>query len=393
MNKPTLSPRKLIAFYAIAFVLMALVGLAVAELTLRFLANYNPGLEENARFTRDYFQPDAFAGHVHTPNFERVLPWPEAEEGVLTFRTNNRGFREDEPTPLASTHRHRVMVFGDSHTDGYVRNRDSFVNVAERMLTDSGLDVELINAGVGVTALHHQLRLFMKHAELRPDIAVFVFYTGNDYAEIYGAGFSEDPAGNRAALDAMRVVQPFALVEGPRPVRGLHVVHGFRRAFGLLDPIETREEVRRRIFRTSSGALAQGYLQAHILRADDAFAAASAGAAFLLKEVVRETRSRNVRPVFLLLPTGVQAERSRKKPEFARMEAFFALDDAAPLMEERVRRDFTALLERESLVFVDLLPPLQAAPVALFYEKDRHLNRQGHAMVANSFTELLRRLL
>lgn len=386
------SRRKLIAFYAIAIGLCALALLIILELGLRFLAQ-PPGFEESARFTRDYFQPDPFVGHVHAANFERTLPWPEAEEGHVTFRTNNRGFREDEPTELQSPQPYRVLVFGDSHTDGYVHNRDSFVNVAERMLTRTGPDAELINAGVGVTSLHHQLRLFVKHADLRPDVAIFVVYAGNDYAEIYGAGFSGDTAENHAALEAMRVVQPFALVEGPRPLDGLHLAHALRETFGLLDATEERDSMRRRIFRTTPGALAQGYLQARILREADAFAAASAGTAFLLEEVAREARNRNIRPAFLLLPTAVQVERSRRDPEYARIEAFFELDASAPLMEERVRRDVLVLLRARKLVHVDLLPHLQAHTGALFYRKDRHLNREGHAIVATALAEMLQRLL
>ena len=133
----------------------------------------------------DFYQLDALAGHVHAPDAERTVEWPEHPDGGFAMRTNNLGLREDEATPETSS-KLRFMVVGDSHTDGVCNNNESFANVAERLvnqqLGDGPLEVEVLNGGTGFYSFQHYAGFFEKHQHLASDWTV-VIYLGNDFIE------------------------------------------------------------------------------------------------------------------------------------------------------------------------------------------------------------------
>jgi hypothetical protein len=92
-----------------------------------------------------YYIPHPQVGHVHRPHAERRMQWPEHPRGEIVFRTNNLGFREDQDTaPRKPDGTVRIMVLGDSHTDGVVWNSESFPNLLEQRL---GPQVEVLSCG------------------------------------------------------------------------------------------------------------------------------------------------------------------------------------------------------------------------------------------------------
>src|SRR5262245_5827859 len=95
---------------------------------------------------------DPVAYVLEKPDSSSTWKWEEHRGGELTKRTNNLGFNEDQPTEIRK-HGLRILVAGDSHTEGVVNNSESFCNVAERLLQQSlgRKDVEVLNAGVGYT--------------------------------------------------------------------------------------------------------------------------------------------------------------------------------------------------------------------------------------------------
>src|SRR5262249_37427697 len=80
-----------------------------------------------AKDEKDFYQFDPIAGFVHRPGYNSDMAWPEHSSGRLKIRTNNLGFRRDTDTvaELAGPHV-RILVLGDSHTEGLVPNRETF---------------------------------------------------------------------------------------------------------------------------------------------------------------------------------------------------------------------------------------------------------------------------
>src|SRR5262249_42211098 len=151
---------------------------------------------------------DPVATIMLRPDRTQSFDWPEHPAGRVTFRTNNLGFREDRPTTLAK-YGPRILVLGDSHTEGLVNNDENVAHVLRRLL-DADADArsaspgaagaadaanaagatsstgpvryEVLNAGVGGTGPHEYLGQLTKHIDLRPDLVIAVIYTGNDFS-------------------------------------------------------------------------------------------------------------------------------------------------------------------------------------------------------------------
>jgi len=149
---------------------------------------------------------DPVATIVLRPDRNQSFDWPEHPAGRVTFRTNNLGFREDRPTQVEKQGP-RLLVLGDSHTEGQVNNDENVAHVLERLLQerppertgaepDGGSDAsqaalraagvaprfEVLNAAVGGTGPHEYLGRLRKHLDLRPDLVIVVLYCGNDFS-------------------------------------------------------------------------------------------------------------------------------------------------------------------------------------------------------------------
>ena len=103
-------------------------------------------------------------------------------DGEWRFDINNRGFRNDSDyeyeKPEATL---RVLSLGDSHTAGYeVSQNATYSAVLEALLTDTGIDAEVLNTGISGFGTAEQL-VFLQNEGLRyaPDIVVVGFYAND----------------------------------------------------------------------------------------------------------------------------------------------------------------------------------------------------------------------
>jgi len=150
------------------------------------------GLPFDEGAVRKYFMLDERAQLLYDPlayvllkpDISAEYTWEEHPKGVVLRRTNNMGFNEDGPTEIAKRGV-RVLVSGDSHTEGVVFNDESFTNVAERKLRGilGRKDVEFLNSGVGYTSPTCYLGVLRKYLMLEPDTFVAVLFTGNDFLD------------------------------------------------------------------------------------------------------------------------------------------------------------------------------------------------------------------
>ena len=130
----------------------------------------------------DHKEYDPIAVLIPRPNDQWSFEWPEALPGKsIRRRTNSRGFGRDSETSIAKSG-FRVLVSGDSHTEGVVSNEDSFPNLLERALNENTTQgAEVLNAGVGYAGPHCYLGALRKNLDLQPDVFIATVFAGNDF--------------------------------------------------------------------------------------------------------------------------------------------------------------------------------------------------------------------
>src|SRR5262249_1431354 len=121
-----------------------LIGLLVAEFGTRLIFG-----DTIVLFPR-YFT----AAHYDGLTLRRLIPnstfWHTSIDGHWEFRTNAQGFRDDEDyTYDKPAGTRRVLVLGDSHTQGFeVRQSSTFAKVLEHRLRVRGVQAQVLNAGI-----------------------------------------------------------------------------------------------------------------------------------------------------------------------------------------------------------------------------------------------------
>lgn len=172
--------------------LSILASLAVGEIAARSL--FSDSIE---LFPRNF----AEAHYDDGVTLRRLIPnttfWHTSIDGTWEFRANSQGFRDDEEYRYAKpATRLRVLVLGDSHTQGWeVRQSATFSSVLENQLRASGLDAEVLNTGISGFGTAEEL-MFLKHEGMkyRPDAVVVAFY-GNDFEDNIKSGLYRLDAG------------------------------------------------------------------------------------------------------------------------------------------------------------------------------------------------------
>jgi len=120
--------------------------------------------------------------------YSEDLVYPEHPDHFFSYRSNNLGFREDEDTQIRKSDSVRIVVLGDSHTDGVCWNRESYPNRLEYYLNQASPQktYEVINAGTGKYSPFQYLRAYQSRIKpLKPDIVILGFYVGNDFFDMY----------------------------------------------------------------------------------------------------------------------------------------------------------------------------------------------------------------
>jgi lysophospholipase L1-like esterase len=169
------------------------VGLSfsLAEVTLRLLGHRGEPL---TRISNIY--------HVDDPILDwRYLPNSEIRTGRVVYRYNDAGFRDTHHELRKSEGIQRIVVLGDSVTEGYeVEWTDIFARVLQSRLGDR---YEVINIAAGGLNTPQEIHLF-EHlgARYRPDIVVlnFVLNDVDFYTQFAPAQRAAERADSRIAM-------------------------------------------------------------------------------------------------------------------------------------------------------------------------------------------------
>ena len=306
---------------------------------------------------RTEYRYDPVAHILPVANRRRRFPWDEHPLGRVLCRSNNLGFAEDRPTEVEK-HGLRVLVSGDSHTQGVVDNAESFCHVAERELQQrlARADVEVLNAGVGLTGPTCYLGVLQRYLELRPDAFVAVLYAGNDFVE--------------------EIALALATGRLPSPV----VPAGY---------YETGE----RVHAEFEGPFSQGLNQAfrwHTFPDEVEFSLQAACAAY--REMKSVCDAHGIRMLAVILPTKMDVEEDDHE-RWQAASAALQLEPGDVIRELEVARRFAECVRAAGLPCLDPTEDLRRADEVLYWRRDYHLGVRGHALLGSLLARELEPLL
>jgi hypothetical protein len=128
------------------------------------------------------YDPQCFMWHV--PGYSRMAPPRGTYKKDVLITNKNLGFRKVADVFVEQPDL-RILVTGDSHTEGVVPMAFHYTELIESALRDDHADmsIEVLNAGVGGTSFFQYLGVMEKFKSLKPDVVVAAIYGGNDFSE------------------------------------------------------------------------------------------------------------------------------------------------------------------------------------------------------------------
>lgn len=354
---------------------------------------------------------------VHPPFRTQVLETGDPRTGTIKTRRNECGFREDGETPVASPPGAlRVLVLGDSHTDGACANAESFSNLLEsRLATELKCPVDVINAGQSTFSPFQEWWLYEQVGRrFQPDLVVVVFYCGNDYWDLLNSQDRVHLARKGTELVPQTRSEPSSgpSVPATQPTPGRSIknflrdhlatyhalaeIGPLRAAFGQ-PPRYTPFELKvQKLGRDVPPAYFQSMGQALFLAEDSQ--RLREGSAFWERTVhlFQESIERDqTQLLFAVLPTLREAAPSLDQQGLSRTIAALDLTPEQAAVDTEVRVRSLETLKQSGETPLDLLPSLQGAhrsdPQRLLYHRfDHHLAPEGHRVVADALFEPIR---
>lgn len=283
-------------------------------------------------------------------NMQRRIPFAERPEGEWLFRTNGEGLREDEDISSQKPDL-RVIVAGDSHTEGYCNNSESYPNLIEAGLRarHPGHSIEVLNTGKSGYSFYNYLGVLEKYLDLRPDVFVMGVYGGNDFIEC----------------------------------TTLH--HYFQRTARASCKICDYDQLVQRYPEVTPNIFQQAFMQLVYFRHHpDERAVALEAACSVTAEVARICREHGIRFVVAYLPPFVDVQQKFLGPLLPESIELFAMKPADLEITNRIVDEWLADARKRGVECIDLRPRIAGETRQLYWDRDHHLNVVGNRVVAES---------
>ena len=175
-------PKRLFFNLIIFFVSMSLV-LIVAEIVIRVFPD-DPDDNEWVGNPRKFYQHDPLLGWKNIPNTDTTRISLKGQNKVL-YQINSGGIRGPEYLYEKAGNEYRILLLGDSYTEGYVVEfSDLFSEVMTKKLNnkESDLFFQAINSGTSGWSTDQELLFFQNEGKkYNPDLTILMFYE-NDLA-------------------------------------------------------------------------------------------------------------------------------------------------------------------------------------------------------------------
>ena len=299
---------------------------------------------------------DPHVTYRHPPNLAQRREWDEHPDGHWMLVTNSLGLREDEEV-LASRPDLRILIAGDSHTDGVCHNREAFGNLLEADLSSArpGSSIESLNAGKGGYDFYHYLGTLERFLDLEPDVFVVAVYGGNDF---------------------VNVLTPFHRFNGTRRPPGSALYAD------LMSEAIAREDLK--------PALAQSfasykYFDTH----PDQMEVALQAARDVTTEILVTCLRNSVHPVFVYIPAMPDTEWEQEADMFDALTEILEISPAGLASTDRMADSYLEFLRDRRVDVVDLREVFERAGPGNFWRTDHHINLRAQALIARELGPLV----
>jgi hypothetical protein len=297
---------------------------------------------------------DEYSFFRHKSNMTYANEWPEHPKGRWYVRTNAIGFREDAETPREKQDV-RVIVTGDSHTDGACDNAETFATLLENELVERhpGKKIDVVNAGKGGFSFYNYLGMLERclSLDLEPDVFVVTVYGGNDFEEL---------------------LMPW------------HFFAGVPRSGGApqyWDRVQAAQRI-------NAACLSQGMLSIKYFQySPEELERALEGALGLSGQLIGECRARGIVPVFAYLPSWYELDAEKTVADFGEVLAALELTRADVERVIALADRYLAGLRALGAHVIDMRPNFQAERGDLYWKFDHHINVLGHQRAAAALLE------
>jgi len=155
------------------FVASILICIFLAEIVLRYIFPVNHSNSSKHRIPHPVF------GWVLKSGASYLNKMPER---TVRVTYNSKGWSDTEHSLENKRGTFRILVLGDSFMEGYsVAREDLFHKQIERLARKEGINIEIINMGVGGYGTLQEYLVFRDIGQYyKPDIVLLGFYTAND---------------------------------------------------------------------------------------------------------------------------------------------------------------------------------------------------------------------
>ena len=352
MQKHILNKVKLILINIL--VLSILLGLCLTAVYFYSKNQIVSFFEIETKAHKMHIQKDSLALFTHKPNIPIYKNWGTAQQELTNkTRTNNLGFREDNDIKDKQPNEFRVLVTGDSHTDGSVKNNeDTFINVLEQHLNNKQTKTyyNCINGGTAYYTFRNYLGFLKKYIYLKPDVYLINVFTGNDFRETI---LFED---NRTNLENIYKY--------------------------------TYNKTTRKFFSKEQKILLhnQGVEQTLYF---DYFKKDKNIALNLSKKYLNEIKDlcnqNNIKLIVTLLPSKIETNTDYKN----KIKTTFNLSDITINTNEVLTNSLEQWLISNSITTYNLKPILKKAKEKVFWDHDLHINNNAHRIIGEFLNRTL----
>jgi len=293
-----------------------------------------------------YLQYDSTAMFVHKPNIKVYENWGKPNQKFNgERRTNNLGFREDQDILEKKENEYRILVTGDSHTDGALRyNNQSFINVWETHLNqlDSATVYNGINGGTAYYTFRNYLGFIQKYSYLKPDIYLINIFTGNDFRETF---LYED---SRTSFST------------------------------IYKNLNLRVKKRIVTFGAKKFPLTQGIDQTLYFKSfpDDKEKALAIAQKYLLA-IKKVCEKENIKLIVTLLPSKTETNTNFKEE----IKSNYNISEKDINANLQLTNSLIGWLNTEAIENYNLTPVLEQATEKVFWDHDLHINDNGHRLI------------
>jgi len=301
---------------------------------------------------REYIVKDSLAMFVHKTNIQIYDNWGTSQQKLSTERrTNNLGFREDKDIVDKVDNELRILVTGDSHTDGVLKhNYQSFVNIWEEKQNakDSLKHYNFINGGTTFYSFRNYLGFLKKYKNLKPDVYFINVFTGNDFRETPIYEDNRKNLRNVYRTSFMRVSRKFFSKE----MKDIPHAQGLGQTIYFKNFPNAKEE---------SLFIAKKYMT----------------------EIKMICDSEDIKLVVTLLPSKLETNLEFRD----KIKSLFDFSEEDLKANESITNEFISWLNQEEIPNWNLLKPLKGTKEKVYWDADLHINPLGHSLVADYLFE------